>query len=274
MVKKRMKMPNRLSYTIIAVVAIIFLSVGVYSLTPGTSPNPGHDISSISPPSPCASGQYLKYVESGGPGYWQCASVSSGTSQWTTSGSSIYYNNGNVGIGATNPVSKLSVGGNGYANMGIYSTGSEYGVYGDSAASGVFGNGITGVTGVGSYAGVIANGGTFDFYAQGAGIDYGTSSSIRWKNNIAEIPNALEKVLNLRGVYFDWDAEHGGEHDIGMIAEEAGEIVPEIVSYEEDGIYASGMDYGALTPLLVEAIKAQQKQIDALEKEIEELKNK
>lgn len=75
---KKLKISNKLSYTIIAVVAIIFLSVGVYSLTPGTAPNPGHDISSVSPPYPCANGQYLKYVESGGAGYWQCSTVSSG----------------------------------------------------------------------------------------------------------------------------------------------------------------------------------------------------
>ena len=40
-----------------------------------------------------------------------------------------------------------------------------------------------------------------------------------------------------------------------MIAEEVGEVLPEIVQYEENGIDANGMDYSKLTPLLVEAIK-------------------
>jgi hypothetical protein len=59
-----------------------------------------------------------------------------------------------------------------------------------------------------------------------------------------------------------------------MIAEEVGEVMPEIVQYEEDGIYASGMDYGKLTPLLVEAIKALKAENDRLRQRIETLENK
>jgi len=43
----------------------------------------------------------------------------------------------------------------------------------------------------------------------------------------------LDKVLNIRGVYFDWDEEHGGQQDMGFIAEEIGEYIPEVVSYED-----------------------------------------
>lgn len=42
---------------------------------------------------------------------------------------------------------------------------------------------------------------------------------------------------------------------LGMIGEEVGEVVPEVVSYEPDGKYVIGMDYSRLTSLLVEAIK-------------------
>ncbi|UCG58895.1 MAG: hypothetical protein JSU70_05150, partial [Phycisphaerales bacterium] len=52
-----------------------------------------------------------------------------------------------------------------------------------------------------------------------------------------------------------WDEEHGGQHAVGMIAEEVGAVLPEIVSYEENGVDATGMDYSKLTPLLVEAVK-------------------
>lgn len=120
--------------------------------------------------------------------------------------------------------------------------------------------------------GVSAYGRSYDFYAAGPGVDYGTSSSIRWKNNITEIENPLEKIAQLRGVYFDWDAEHGGRHDVGMIAEEVGKVLPEIVSYEENNIDAEGMDYSKITPLLVEAIKEQQRLIEELQKEITQLK--
>ena len=59
---------------------------------------------------------------------------------------------------------------------------------------------------------------------------------------------------------------------MGFIAEEVGKQVPEIVSYEKDRVYATGLDYGAITPMLVQAIKEQQAQIEALKAEIENLK--
>ena len=80
----------------------------------------------------------------------------------------------------------------------------------------------------------------------------------------------MEKVKNLRGVYFDWKAD--GKHDIGMIAEEVGKVIPEVVTYEENGKDAKSLDYARLVSVLVEAIKEQQKQIEELKSEIEELK--
>ncbi len=119
--------------------------------------------------------------------------------------------------------------------------------------------------------GVWASAKKYDFFAAGPGQDYGSISSVRWKSNIRLIDDPLDKILQLRGVYFDWDAEHGGEHDVGMIAEEVGKVLPEIVRYEEDGIYTSGMDYSKLTPLLVEAIKELKKENDLLKQRIEVL---
>lgn len=86
-------------------------------------------------------------------------------------------------------------------------------------------------------------------------------------NSPAEMPTSarfqpLAKIAQLRGVYFDWDAEHGGYHDLGMIAEEVGAVLPEIVQYEPNGIDAHGMDYSKLAPLLVEAINAMRSETD------------
>ena len=103
----------------------------------------------------------------------------------------------------------------------------------------------------------------YDFYAAGAGHNYGAASSIRWKHNVEPIAEPLSMLAQLRGVYFDWDAEHGGHHDVGMIAEEVGLVLPEIVQYEENGIDAGGMDYSKLTPLLVEAVNALRAEKDA-----------
>jgi hypothetical protein len=103
---------------------------------------------------------------------------------------------------------------------------------------------------------------TYDFYAwkEDGSIAYGQSSSRLWKINILNIPHPLEKISKLRGVYFDWNADHGGLHDVGFIAEETGAEVPEIVGYEENGIDATGMDYCKITPLLVEAANAMRRE--------------
>ena len=110
-----------------------------------------------------------------------------------------------------------------------------------------------------------------DFYAAGAGDDYCAASSRRWKSHVESISDPLDKLARLRGVYFDWDEEHGGHHDIGMIAEEVGMVLPEIVNYEENGIDASGMDYSKWAPLLVEAVNALRAEKDL---QIEELQTR
>ena len=86
-----------------------------------------------------------------------------------------------------------------------------------------------------------------------------TYSSKRWKTGIKTLEGALGKVERLRGVSFDWLAD--GKHDIGLIAEEVGEVVPEVVAYEENGSDAKSVDYARLVPLLVESIKEQQQVI-------------
>ena len=88
-------------------------------------------------------------------------------------------------------------------------------------------------------------------------------SSRRYKENIIPIVDPINKIKNLQGVSFAWKSS--GEKDIGFIAEDVGEIIPEIVSFEENGIDASSMDYPKLTALLVEAVKAQQDRIEKLE---------
>jgi hypothetical protein len=88
-----------------------------------------------------------------------------------------------------------------------------------------------------------------------------TYSSRRWKTNIHPLQDALSKVKQLRGVSYDLKAS--GKHEIGVIAEEVGAVVPEVVTFEENGKDARGVDYSRLTALLIEAVKAQQKQIAA-----------
>ncbi|HEX7400991.1 MAG TPA: tail fiber domain-containing protein, partial [candidate division Zixibacteria bacterium] len=104
---------------------------------------------------------------------------------------------------------------------------------------------------------------------QGRANAWNTYSSRRWKENINPIEDALDKVLALRGVSFQW--KESKKHDLGFIAEEVGDVVPEVVTYEENGVDAQSMDYARLVALLVEGIKAQQKEIESLKSEVKAL---
>lgn len=102
------------------------------------------------------------------------------------------------------------------------------------------------------------------------------SSDSRLKENIINIPDALDKVSMLKGVMFDWTDEHikerGGEdgyfvkkRDTGLIAQDVQHILPEIVRKKKDGYL--GIQYDKIVGLLVESIKE-------LKAEVEELKSK
>jgi hypothetical protein len=107
------------------------------------------------------------------------------------------------------------------------------------------------------------------------------SSDARLKENIKLIENPITIIDQIRGVTFDWTDEHmarrGGEdgyfvrkHDIGVIAQEVQAVLPELVGTREDGYLA--VKYEKLVPLLIEAIKSQQKTIDTLVKDLTDIK--
>ncbi len=84
------------------------------------------------------------------------------------------------------------------------------------------------------------------------------SSSIKAKANIETLDGALDDVTQLRGVSYDWKPDSGGEgRDLGLIAEEVAEVVPEAVTFDENG-EPIGLRYGHMVGLLVEAVKEQQ----------------
>ena len=97
--------------------------------------------------------------------------------------------------------------------------------------------------------------------------DYNSSSDERLKTNIKPVENALDKVIALRGVSFNW--KEGGAKAIGLIAQEVEEVIPEIVSQDENGYL--GIRYNNLIGVLIEAIKDQQEQIDNLKNKIDKL---
>lgn len=92
-------------------------------------------------------------------------------------------------------------------------------------------------------------------------IDYeGGRSSIRWKTNVQTLSDPLDTVMQLRGVSFEWIED--GTRDIGLIAEDVGAVIPEVVEYEANGRDAVSVDYDKLVSVLIEAVKTQQQQLD------------
>jgi hypothetical protein len=163
------------------------------------------------------------------------------------------------------PDSSLYIGYNNAAGSDIY-------FYGQGTTAQLFLRGPTGNFGIGT-----TNATNILTVKQSSGTDpiadaWTIYSSARWKTNVQTIAGALDQVQRLRGVSFDWKAD--GTHDIGLIAEEVGQVVPEVVAYEENGKDAKSVDYARLVAVLIEAVKEQHSQIGELKVEVEGLKGK
>jgi hypothetical protein len=95
------------------------------------------------------------------------------------------------------------------------------------------------------------------------------TSDISMKENINQISDALERVIKLRGVFFNWKNDSTKTKQIGMIAQEVEPVVPEIVfTNPVDGL--KGINYSQVSALFVEAIKQQQKQIEGQQQQIKD----
>jgi hypothetical protein len=95
-------------------------------------------------------------------------------------------------------------------------------------------------------------------------------SSIRWKEDVRTLSDPLQLVEQLRGVRYTWKAD--GRADIGLIAEEVGKVVPEVVTFEENGVDARTVNYGRLVGVLVESIKQQQREMEQQDEEMDALR--
>lgn len=93
-----------------------------------------------------------------------------------------------------------------------------------------------------------------------------TPSDVRYKKNIGAITSPLQKVLAMHGVAYDMRVEEfpqmgfSSNRQVGLLAQDLEKILPEVVYTGSNG-YKS-VEYTKLVPLLIEAIKEQQQQID------------
>jgi hypothetical protein len=97
-----------------------------------------------------------------------------------------------------------------------------------------------------------------------------STSDKQLKDNITLIPNSLEKITKIGGYTFNWNNKQNiyevGSHDIGVIAQEIEEILPEIVTTRDNGYKA--VKYEKIIPLLIEAIKELKAEVDDLKSRI------
>jgi len=194
---------------------------------------------------------------SGSAGY-----ISKFTNPTTLGNSVIYEIDGKIGIGTTTPSAKLTIDTND--------------LFGDIARMMIkmIPGGSQGRVSISSSVNYLDfsltdSSESFVDYLDLTAKSFNTSSSIRWKENIKPIEGALDKVQRLSGVSYDWKVD--GKHNIGLVAEDVGKVIPEVVEYEENGQDARSVDYGSLVALLIEATKEQQKEIEALKRKIADL---
>ncbi len=177
---------------------------------------------------------FYGYALDGFPKAWTELNSSNNTWEVNYNGAQIAVTSGgNVGIGLTNPAQKLDVAGTIHASN--------------------------------------LNGGATSLSTDAAGNIIRTPSDARLKDNIATIDDALDKVLQMHGVTYNFiDAKRfGSSRQMGFLAQDLEQVVPEAVS--SGGEYKS-VNYQVLVALLAEAVKEQQKQIAEQKHQNENLK--
>ncbi|MFZ4059036.1 MAG: tail fiber domain-containing protein, partial [Ferruginibacter sp.] len=189
--------------------------------------------------------------------------------------------NGNVGIGTNNPQAPLSFPETLGRKIILYPSSA-----GGNAGFGVFGNELriaADYSGASVTFGYENNSGVFVermrlTNSTGVLTVNGTNypSDARFKENITAIENPLEKIMAIRGVEYNLRANtwvnptNNTDKQVGVIAQEVERVLPQAVSTIDASGY-KGVDYAKIVPLLIEAIKAQQTEIETLKTQVKKL---
>lgn len=104
--------------------------------------------------------------------------------------------------------------------------------------------------------------------ADASGKLWRSASSLRYKQNIRNLPGDPHSVLDLRPVAFDWIST--GASDVGLIAEEVARVLPELAVYDLQG-RPDGVHYDKVALYLLEVVKRQQQELDSLRDKAERL---
>ena len=97
------------------------------------------------------------------------------------------------------------------------------------------------------------------------------TSDERLKTEIKDLDYGLDEVMEMRPTEFKWKDSPEGPTKIGLIAQELQDLVPEAVDVGDDQEHTLGITYSDLIPILINATKEQQEQIDSLQQENQNL---
>jgi len=180
-----------------------------------------------------------------------------------------------VGIGTTNPTGPLTVAGAAGTNSTISSGTGPIGIMPQSGRVGigttnpsvalhVVGNGRFTAVGSGTYSN--------DLNITADGTLTTAASDIRLKTNIKEMTNTLDRVLQLNPVSFTWKNDTSNRTDLGLIAQEAALVFPEITFTNPVDGYM-GINYSRLTPILAAAIQELDMKIDNVSGDVNDVES-
>jgi hypothetical protein len=103
---------------------------------------------------------------------------------------------------------------------------------------------------------------------------FNVNSDKRLKTNIRSSQYGLKEIMQFRPVSWNWkDRSLNTSTQLGLIAQDAKKVIPEIVSGNEQTTTLS-INYTELIPVLINAIKEQQQQIEELKKKVKRLEHK
>jgi len=157
-------------------------------------------------------------------------------------------------------------------NMGLYRT--DAGVWSYYYSPGNNSIGLRGSTTV-NWAAAVTNGtmyytsesyATYNMFA----VSFVPTSDRRIKENFEPLENSLDKVKGLQGVSYNRTEDITKRREIGFVAQDVQEVVPEFVHYHED-TDTYGIAYDKMTALITEALKEEDQKVIALEARITEL---
>ena len=177
-----------------------------------------------------------------------------------------------VGAGSQGPQGSTGPASNDKGPKG-YKGNQPQGPTGDKGYRGAQGSHVTGPGGSTGSQGNRGNTGS-----KGPTGPQGPASDIRYKDNLKGLKGNLEKLLKLKGLYFDWNddeftkthRQHLKGESIGFIAQEVEEILPEVVFKDERGIHS--LKYDLITALGIGAVQEHMELITDIRERINRLK--